>query len=127
MKRPTAAWVRRAEDDLGCARQLAAQTPVYRVQVCFHCQQAAEKYLKALLHERGVGVPRTHELDTLVLLLLPHAPSLRTLRRGLRTLSRYAVEYRYPSERATSRQMQSALRTAERVRTELRARLGLPP
>jgi hypothetical protein len=29
--------------------------------------------------------------------------------------------------RATTRQMKSALRVAERFRTEVRARLGLPP
>jgi HEPN domain-containing protein len=30
--------------------------------VCFHCQHAAEKYLKALLQEGGLVVPRTHDL-----------------------------------------------------------------
>jgi HEPN domain-containing protein len=95
--------------------------------VCFHCQQAAEKYLKALLQERGAVVPRTHDLDRLLLSLLPQDAKLRPLRRGLRALTRYAVEYRYPYERATGRQMESALRVAERVRAEVRARLGLPP
>jgi len=127
MKRPTGAWVRKAEDDVGSARQLAAHSPLYRDQVCFHCQQAVEKYLKAVLQELGVTVPRTHDLDTLLLLLLPHDYSLRSLRRGLRTLSRYAVEYRYPFERATTRQARSALATMERVRTSLRAQLGLAP
>jgi hypothetical protein len=48
------------------------------------------------------------------------------LRRGLRSLTRYAVEFRYPGVRATTQRMQAALRHAERVRRELRARLGLP-
>jgi HEPN domain-containing protein len=30
--------------------------------VCFHCQQAVEKYLKAFLKELGVAVPRIHDL-----------------------------------------------------------------
>jgi HEPN domain-containing protein len=41
---------------------------------CFHCQQAAEKYLKALLVERSRPVPRTHILADLVDLLLPTTP-----------------------------------------------------
>jgi hypothetical protein len=49
------------------------------------------------------------------------------LRRRLKGLTRYAVEYRYPGLRARTREMQSALRNAERVRAELRDRLGLPP
>jgi hypothetical protein len=39
----------------------------------------------------------------------------------------FAVDYRYPGLRANTRQMQAALRNAERVRQELRASLGLPP
>jgi HEPN domain-containing protein len=95
--------------------------------VGFHCQQAAEKYLKAFLQELGDPVPRTHDLEDLLDLLLPHDATLVPLRRGVASLTKYAVEYRYPGMRATTRQMQSAVRIAERVRSELRARLGLPP
>src|SRR5262245_15103343 len=127
MKRRTGSWMRKAEDDRGAARILASRRPPFRDQVCFHCQQAAEKYFKALLQELGAAVPKTHDLDSLLLLLLPHDATLGRLRRGLDKLTDYAVEYRYPVARATTRQMQSALRKAERVRAEIRARLGLPP
>jgi HEPN domain-containing protein len=89
--------------------------------------RAAEKYFKVLLQELGLVVPRTHDLDSLLALLLPSDATLGPLRRGLDVLSRYAVEYRYPSERATTRQMQSALRKAERIRAAIRSRLGLEP
>jgi HEPN domain-containing protein len=127
MKRQTALWVRTAEEDIGVARAVAAQTPPPRNAVCFHCQQAAEKYLKALLQEFGAAVPRTHDLEDLLGLLLPHDATLAPLRRRVASLTKYAVEYRYPGLRATTRQMQSALRIVKRVRAELRARLGLPP
>ncbi len=95
--------------------------------MCFHCQQAAEKYLKALLQESSVGFPKTHDLELLLDLVLPQAPSLAPLRRRLDALTVYAVEYRYPVIRATRRQMQAALRTMDRVRADVRARLGLAP
>jgi HEPN domain-containing protein len=72
-------------------------------------------------------VPRTHDLEDLLDLLLPHDATLAPLRRGLHSLTRYAVEVRYPGLRATTRRMRAALRQAERVRRELRIRLGLPP
>ena len=72
-------------------------------------------------------MPRTHDLEDLLDLLLPHDATLAPLRRGIAGLTKYAVEYRYPGLRATTRQMQSALRIAERVRRKLRARLGLAP
>lgn len=127
MKRYTAQWVLKAEEDIEVARTVAALARPKRDIACFHCQQAAEKYLKALLQEFGLAVPRTHSLLSLLSLLIPHDATLAPLRRGLRSLSRYAVEFRYPGARATTRRMQAALRHAERVRRELRARLGLPP
>ena len=127
MKRHTAQWVLKAEDDIESARTLAALARPKRDVACFHCQQAAEKYLKALLQELGLIVPRTHELNKLLNLLVRHDTTLAPLRRSVRSLTRYAVDFRYPGVRATTRRMQAALRQAERVRTALRARLGLPP
>jgi HEPN domain-containing protein len=127
MRPQTAQWVRYAEEDLEAARDLAARKPPLRNTACFHCQQAAEKFLKALLQELGAVVPRTHELNDLLDLLLPHDATLVPLRRGLKGLTRYAVEFRYPGKRATTQRMQAALRLAERVGRELRLRLGLPP
>ena len=127
MKPRTMQWVRIAEEDLKGACDMAAQRPPLRNLACFHCQQSAEKYLKALLQERGAVVPRTHDLGVLLDLLLPYDPTLASLRRALKSLSRYAVDFRYPGGRATSRQMQTALRHTERVRKKLRACLGLPP
>jgi len=127
MKRHTAQWVSKAEEDMVAARALAVQTPPPRNAVCFHCQQVVEKYLKALLQEYGVAVPRTHDLKQVLNLLLPHDAKLVSLRRRVASLTKYAVEYRYPGLRATTRQMKSALKIAKRVRKDIRARLALPP
>lgn len=126
MNRHTGQWVLKAEEDIEIARTLAALPSPKRDGACFHCQQAAEKYLKALLQELGLAVPKTHDLNNLLNLLLTHDGTLAPLRRGLQALSRYAVDYRYPGIRATTRRMEAALRQAERVRQELRDRLSLP-
>jgi HEPN domain-containing protein len=95
--------------------------------ICFHCQQAAEKYLKALLQERGLPIARTHNLEALLSDSLAYYPSLRSLRRGLKFLTDYAVDARYPGKNANRRQMQAALRWAGRVRDACRALLGVRP
>jgi HEPN domain-containing protein len=95
--------------------------------LCFACQQAAEKYLKALIQELGLLPPRTHNLEHLLDMLLPHDASLGLLRRGLKGLARYAVDFRYPGANATKRQVESALRLTGRIRREIRQRLGLDP
>jgi len=93
--------------------------------VCFHCQQCAEKYLKALMEECGVVIPRIHDLDRLSNSLPSFQPSLRSLRRGLLVLTSFAVEFRYPGENATCRQAQAAIRWIERIRPAARALLGI--
>jgi len=125
MKPKTAQWVRKAESDLEVAREIAGGKRPHPDETCFHSQQAAEKYLKARLQELGLAVPRIHDLDDLLDLLLPHDVTLRRLRRGILFLTQFAVVYRYPGKSASKRQAQAALRWAERIRLELRARLGL--
>jgi HEPN domain-containing protein len=93
--------------------------------MCFHCQQAVEKYLKSLLQESGQHVPKTHDLQGLIDQLLPNYPRLRRFRRSGKALTKFAVEYRYPGATATRRQALSAEKTVERVRTEVRRLLGL--
>jgi HEPN domain-containing protein len=92
--------------------------------VCFHCQQAAEKYLKALLQESGDPVPRTHDLVALLSLVTPRY-RLRGISRGLRFLTDFAVEPRYPGKSATKRQAASALRWAGKVRDACRPLLDI--
>jgi HEPN domain-containing protein len=93
--------------------------------VCFHCQQAAEKYLKALLQESGLVVPRTHDLADVLDLLLPADATLAQLRRQAGSLTRYAVAYRYPGEMASKRQMEAALRHVDQIRLKCRSKLNL--
>jgi HEPN domain-containing protein len=119
--------VRKAEADVRVACDLAATAKPNRDIVCFHCQPAAEKYLKALLCELALPIPKIHDLEDLLVLVLPHHGVLSPLKRILISLTQYAVEYRYPNRSATTRQMRAALRHAERVRGESRRLLGLAP
>ena len=94
MKKETRAWVRKAEADWFGARKLDTEKQRVNDLICFHCQQAAEKYLKAMLQESGLPVPRTHDLEKLLDLLLPQDATLGGLRRRLNLLTQYAVEFR---------------------------------
>jgi HEPN domain-containing protein len=125
MKKLTREWVVKAEDDYQAAHLLKEVSRRFHDQVCFHCQQSAEKYLKAVLQERAVRIDRTHDLERLLIVLLPAHPKLGGLRRGLKLLRRFAVETRYPGERAAGREADAALRWAQRVREACRLELGI--
>ena len=45
----TAEWLAKAEEDYSVAKGLLRRRKVPADSVCFHSQQAAEKYLKAVL------------------------------------------------------------------------------
>jgi HEPN domain-containing protein len=127
MKTATREWVRKAEADFRGARILAQKKPPLHDLVCFHCQQCAEKYLKALLEELGIAVAKTHDLDKLLTVLQPHHPTLKALKLGLLILTDFAVDTRYPGDNATKRRATSALRWADKVRTAARTLLGIHP
>jgi HEPN domain-containing protein len=125
MRKATREWVQKAEDDYVASVDLQNGPDRLHDQVCFHCQQAAEKYLKALLEEATQPIPKIHDLEGLLLLVRPLHPSLGSLKRGLQMLTNHAVASRYPGTNATKRQATAALRWAERTRQECRSLLGL--
>jgi HEPN domain-containing protein len=101
---------------------------VYAAKVCRFPgsgERLPEKYLKALLEELSLAIPKTHDLDDLLTLLLPHHSSLRSLRRGLIFLTDFAVDNRYPGYNASKREAVSSLRWADRIRTAIRVLLDI--
>ena len=42
-------WLRKAQADLAVAEHLVSEEAIFAGAVAFHCQQAAEKYIKAFL------------------------------------------------------------------------------
>jgi HEPN domain-containing protein len=126
MKRLTGQWLRKAEHDVLAAWHLFKLSPLLTDEICFHCQQAIEKLLKGMLAERGLPIQKTHDLTVLLGQLLPTDPTLRSLRRGLKGVTRHAVEYRYPGMNTTARQARAAYQKALLVRQGIRKRLGLP-
>lgn len=110
MKKITRQWARKAESDVIVARHLFKLKPLPSDEICFHCQQTIEKYFKALLAESALPIQKTHDLTILLHQLIPTDATLQSLARGLKGITRYAVEYRYPGLNASSRQARSALR-----------------
>ena len=62
-------WIAKAEIDYRTAEWLLTSPEPIRESIGFHCQQAAEKILKALLSDVGVRFRKTHEIGALMALL----------------------------------------------------------
>ena len=91
-------WLAKARSDLLDVDNNLKAKEIPFDMVCFHCQQAAEKLLKAFLVGNGESFPYTHDLMLLLEHILPLEPDSESLRDTLALLLPYAVEVRYPDE-----------------------------
>ncbi len=91
------AWLQKAESDL-VAAQLCLSAGQALDAACFHCQQAAEKSLKAWLIAREVEFPFVHDLGKLLTLCAKVDPEFERLRGVALSLAPFAVEMRYDAE-----------------------------
>lgn len=127
LRRDVRDWVVKAEEDFAVIRALIRKrTPVFHDAICFHAQQCAEKYLKALLTRDRVAFPKTHDLLDLLKRVRSLAPHLELLRPFLEYVEPYAVNFRYPGEFATRVEAKRSVRATTAVRAACRQRLGLP-
>jgi len=113
----TTEWIQKAEGDLTTAqRELRARLNPNYDAACFHAQQCAEKYLKALLQEAQIPFGKTHNLSLLLDLLPERHSGLELLRPTLAILNAYAVEYRYPGESAEKEVARQAVMLTKEVK-----------
>lgn len=91
--RRIAAFLDLASQDVDAARTLATTKNRY---AAYHCQQAAEKLIKAVLLHRGLEAGTEHRLDVLVD-ELPNDDCWKADLRPLEIYLPYATTYRYPT------------------------------
>ena len=60
-------WIFRANEDILVIENLFKSDPeLFASAICYHAQQAVEKFLKAFLIYHNVDFPKTHDLDYLL-------------------------------------------------------------
>jgi len=122
----TLEWVEKAEGDFRTAgREYRARKAPNFDAVCFHAQQASEKYLKAILQENGNSIPRIHSLAELLAIIAKSEPAFLLIQEDLTIMESYAVQFRYPGISADKGEANTALRAARRVRSFIRTKLNL--
>lgn len=110
-------WLQRARlDDASADRLLSIQPPIIETAL-FHCQQLAEKALKAYLVCYNRPFRRTHDLVELVSLCATLDATFSSLAGIAHELAPYAVTFRYPTEEPTPslEQAQQRLQWARQV------------
>jgi HEPN domain-containing protein len=112
------AWTAKAESDLVAACDLLRVHSTSCDVICFLCQQAGEKYLKAVMVALADVPPRTHDLAEVVRLLARRSPDFGQLSQDANALSPFAVELRYPGvgQAVSQAESQQAVAAACRIK-----------
>jgi HEPN domain-containing protein len=111
-------WLRHAEMDLSSAESLVQNMyPAPCEIICFHCQQSAEKDLKALMVLHDLEPPKTHDLPELLKECQLLHPELSIIHDKCHFLNRYSVTPRYPNEiQMTGGDMKFSLQYAKNIK-----------
>ncbi len=91
-------WIKKADEDLKVVRHELNQPAEERATgaICFHAQQAAEKYMKAYLLTKSIDLPKSHDLEYLLAVCADNDKDFEKLDIG--NLTDYAVSVRYPDD-----------------------------
>lgn len=94
MTPPAQLWLAFARNDLKSAELLLKESDLYGPAI-FHCQQSAEKCLKAILEQCRQPIPRSHDLERLFALIPSDSrPDLDA--DNLALLTSFYLDSRYP-------------------------------
>ena len=92
-------WVRFADMDVLSAKYLnEIQYPRPLEIICYHCQQASEKMLKALMISFDCAVQKTHDLGLLLDILSDYVIFPEKVINAAEKLTPYGVKIRYPQD-----------------------------
>ena len=110
-------WLSRAQSNLDRARAGKICNTILYEDLCYDCQQAVEKSLKALLIGNDKVSPHTHIIARLLETLEKEGISVPDNLKPASDLTEYAVHTRYPGlyEPVTEDDYREALAIAERI------------
>lgn len=110
-------WLVKALHDLTAAERLIETDPPLTDVATFHCQQGAEKALKAFLFWHDVPFRKTHELEELGGACVEIDRSLAEVVQAATPLTPFAWRFRYPGDLSepTVEEARDALRQARDV------------
>lgn len=89
-------WFKKAESDFKTIQNNLKSEDPPTDAICFHAQQAIEKYMKGAATYFGEHFTKTHDLVNLLTTILKHIPELGDFEDELDEISHYGVGVRYP-------------------------------
>ena len=111
-------WIKKAERDLLTAKHELSFPDAVTESICFHCQQAVEKFLKAYLVFLGIPFTKTHDIGELITKCENKDKEIPAFKEEADKLTDYAIDVRYPEElfQPTLEEAKEALEIAKEIK-----------
>lgn len=123
-------WLEKAQRDLDFASEsLTNLKPPYFELICFHFQQAGEKYLKAFIVAKELEFKKSHNLVELLEICKQKDGNFEKLRNECQFLTGFYIEPRYPEMLTVSYNLQRterAQKAAKKVGDFVKRLLKIP-
>ena len=120
-------WIEKAEEDFGFASISIEQTD-YFAQICFHFQQAAEKYLKAFIAAGDLKFRPVHNLLELFEICRQKDSEIGKIKEECRYLNPFYIDTRYPVHWPTNYNKETAFKakdSTEKIRNFVKISLKI--
>ena len=119
-------WLKKSEHDIGTAKVTFKNMPEYSDTICFHCQQAVEKVLKAYCLNLGIQIIQTHDLAFLLDKISEKENVDEDIYQICEIINDYSVEVRYPGDSAEpeKQEVEEAINIAEKAINYFKRKLG---
>lgn len=122
-------WLAKADADFRFAEVNLREGSEFFAQICFHFQQAAEKFLKAYIIAMDLPFGKVHDLVNLLRTCSTRDPSFSALQEECILLNTAYIETRYPVHWPTNYDREAAelaLAAAAKIARKVSSSLPLP-
>jgi len=119
-------WIKKAEEDFGFASS-SLELENYFAQVCFHFQQAADKYLKSFIIASKLEFRPVHNLLELLETCKEKEPRIEDIDEEYRYLNPFYIDTRYPVHWPAHYDKDTTIKagdSAEKIRKWIKNALG---
>lgn len=103
-------WLIKADEDFDFARINLEEGTNFYAQICFHFQQASEKYLKSYIIAFDLEFEKMHNLMNLLKICVKKEPYLLSLMDKCELLNTAYIDTRYPVHWPTEYTKEKALK-----------------
>ena len=118
-------WLNFAKEDLETAKTLLNSEYLFNRSICYHCQQSAEKDLKAYIIYLDLPLNKTHNLIKIVDQISELDKEITQLHKAVEVLTDYVVTARYPddSELIPDEESKLAFQESEKINNYVKSKI----